>query len=703
MNDPANQNSGRSGWSRAFLILGLVTFGLSQTAFRLVENNMEWFWGDRILFCWIFLWVQVVPYVAFLLLDILASRLFKRELPFRIWRAILITLVMLSLLRQFEVLHAEYYQRIMRLLPGAGAFAYSVCGALAFFIGVRSRKVLPQYLILVGIFSVLFTLIFVKTTILKPAWNPPQSTVASNKNAPPVFFVVFDELSYEVLLKEGSLDEVSFPHFAELARDSVWFSNATTNHWGTIGAIPAMLTGFATAPPDKPTIFEKLSGQYRVHLVETEMGIEQWLRTGNTRNVSYFGGKASILRNHPLTCGRYVYQLLLDSGFLDPRSSTSHVPFSPAYHLTLAPELADFLGTIRAGQAGGQFSFWHLSLPHSPFMFSASGMRLSGSDQNFDHEPTGFGATWSKYREQTRYADRILGVILERMKQEGLYDRSILVVTSDHGARVWDDLYHHLDLIAHVPLIIHAPGMAAAMSDRDVQHMDLTPTLLQLIGGATLFRSSDFDGVSAFSAEQPSRSKVLHVDTEGLGDVSFTLDPVTHQWNLSKYQPSKDSQNLGLGGTLAAAGTTLQMQSTFSATQVINDLLESKDMNQEFLTIHLQRHFPREVSDSQVSTLRENLVGLQSLPDAPSANFRRGIAYFFLALSETQRLAAGKSENIDQTNQHWKLAIENLRKAKNLEAGLAPELEQVLRKADTDHNGFLNSAELTSIIKTRTQ
>ena len=77
------------------------------------------------------------------------------------------------------------------------------------------------------------------------------------------------------------------------------------------------------------------------------------------------------------------------------------------------------------------------------------------------------------------------------------------------------------------------------------------------------------------------------------------------------------------------------------------------------------------------------------------------MAYFFLALSETQRLAAGKTADVDQTNQHWKLAIENFRKAKNLEAGLAQEIEGFLHKADADHNGSLNSAELASIIRSR--
>lgn len=63
MTTPTTKDTATVGWSRALLLLGLVTFGLSQTAFRLVENNTEWFWGDRTLFVWILLWVLSRPFV----------------------------------------------------------------------------------------------------------------------------------------------------------------------------------------------------------------------------------------------------------------------------------------------------------------------------------------------------------------------------------------------------------------------------------------------------------------------------------------------------------------------------------------------------------------------------------------------------------------------------------------------------------------
>ena len=45
------------------------------------------------------------------------------------------------------------------------------------------------------------------------------------------------------MLKDGKLDEKTFPNIASLAGDSAWFTNATTNNAGTIIAIPTILTG----------------------------------------------------------------------------------------------------------------------------------------------------------------------------------------------------------------------------------------------------------------------------------------------------------------------------------------------------------------------------------------------------------------------------------------------------------------------------
>jgi arylsulfatase A-like enzyme len=87
-------------------------------------------------------------------------------------------------------------------------------------------------------------------------------------------------------------------------------------------------------------------------------------------------------------------------------------------------------------------------------------------------------------------ADRVMGGMLEALRDDGILDRAILVVLSDHGDDLWDhderwspghghSLYQEL---LHVPLIIRAPGLAASGKriKTPVSLLDVLPTLLAM-------------------------------------------------------------------------------------------------------------------------------------------------------------------------------------------------------------------------------
>ncbi|MCI0407578.1 MAG: sulfatase, partial [Acidobacteria bacterium] len=89
-------------------------------------------------------------------------------------------------------------------------------------------------------------------------------------------------------------------------------------------------------------------------------------------------------------------------------------------------------------------------------------------------------------------ADLVMGRMLDQLQQEGILDRAILVVLSDHGDDLWDhddywspghghSLYQEL---LHVPLIVRAPGLAMAGGRirTPVSLLDVLPTLLALEG-----------------------------------------------------------------------------------------------------------------------------------------------------------------------------------------------------------------------------
>jgi arylsulfatase A-like enzyme len=90
------------------------------------------------------------------------------------------------------------------------------------------------------------------------------------------------------------------------------------------------------------------------------------------------------------------------------------------------------------------------------------------------------------------YADRAIGGMLESLEREGVLDKSLLVILSDHGEDLWDhdevlspghghSLYQEMLL---VPLLVRAPGLVRPRSriHTPVSLLDVLPTLREIAG-----------------------------------------------------------------------------------------------------------------------------------------------------------------------------------------------------------------------------
>lgn len=100
------------------------------------------------------------------------------------------------------------------------------------------------------------------------------------------------------------------------------------------------------------------------------------------------------------------------------------------------------------------------------------------------------------YRASLRTADDFLGEVLAALERSGRADRTIVVVTSDHGEELFErgaighahQLYEEL---VHVPLLVRTPGGAPRRVSDVVSIADIAPTLRELCAlrpsGATPF------------------------------------------------------------------------------------------------------------------------------------------------------------------------------------------------------------------------
>jgi tetratricopeptide (TPR) repeat protein len=130
----------------------------------------------------------------------------------------------------------------------------------------------------------------------------------------------------------------------------------------------------------------------------------------------------------------------------------------------IAEHWLDTIGTTRA------FLFLHLYEPHKPYT-----------------PPERF-AQYAPYDGEIAYADEIIGRLVKYLKSHQLYDRSTIILLSDHGEGLGDhgEQEHGLfvyDEAIHVPLIIKQEsntGGGRRIPDL-VQHIDIVPTVLDLV------------------------------------------------------------------------------------------------------------------------------------------------------------------------------------------------------------------------------
>jgi arylsulfatase A-like enzyme len=110
----------------------------------------------------------------------------------------------------------------------------------------------------------------------------------------------------------------------------------------------------------------------------------------------------------------------------------------------------------------------------------------------------------SQYDGGIAYMDAALGTLMEQLKQRGLFENTLLIITADHGEAFGERaiIGHALSVYqdeVHVPLLIKYPGQSAPVrNDAFVSLTDLAPTILSVLGyapprnmqGSDLSRSS---------------------------------------------------------------------------------------------------------------------------------------------------------------------------------------------------------------------
>jgi choline-sulfatase len=107
----------------------------------------------------------------------------------------------------------------------------------------------------------------------------------------------------------------------------------------------------------------------------------------------------------------------------------------------------------------------------------------------FDCPEGAFRAIQSTYMGMCSKVDTLMGRLVQALKDAGLWDETVVVLTSDHGdyagqyglPEKWDA--HFADCLTHVPMILAGGGLPEGRTvDSLTSHVDLAPTLCELTG-----------------------------------------------------------------------------------------------------------------------------------------------------------------------------------------------------------------------------
>ena len=310
--------------------------------------------------------------------------------------------------------------------------------------------------------------------------------------------VMFDEFSTISLLDEhGDIDAVRYPSFARLAHDSTWFANDTASVDETGRAVETILTGnmperhrpatFASNPQSLFTLLEPWG--YRMNASEEVTSVCP------TRLCPHNHPKSRRFILHQLAHGR------------------------PA-------RFERWVRSIRPSRQPTLF-FKHALLPHVPLRYLPSGRHyqsrahelIPGVVQVF-RDRWLIDQAYQRHLLQVGFTDRLLGSLLRRLRDTGLYDRALIVVTADNGESFGGVGNRHqinsrnAGDIALTPLFIKRPFQRRGrIVRRHVRTVDVLPTIAHLLDRRVPWRTQGLPALGPRARRIPR--SVLMVQRSG--------------------------------------------------------------------------------------------------------------------------------------------------------------------------------------------
>ena len=445
-------------------------------------------------------------------------------------QAILAGLIVLTILKQTFVVPARPSVALAALVGAAAAAAIRRLAPVRTFATLLASAVL------------IAPAVFLLKPDVKRILTPQREVMAIEgvqpTASPPVVVVVFDQFQLGALLdRQAKIDRATFPNFAALADDAIWFRNATAVAEYTTYALPALLTGNRPSQGLPPTaaehpanLFTLLGGHYGLHVQEPLTGLCPETLCP-VEAPGFLASLAAVLQD--LTIAYLTVALPeelaaplppVNQSWKDFAGSGANAHVGARWRQERSGDRRRTFDEFVAGidrTATPTLHFAHVLLPHEPFLYLPTGQQFTFYRRTIGLRKEEWNADrWAaalnhhRYLLQVGFVDEVLGRLVARLRDVGIYDEALIVVTADHGCSLRPGHPFRAPSsstfadVAAVPLFLKMPAQAqGSVVDANVEVIDVVPTLAAALG-IDLPWSSDGSNVLD-PKHEPRPSKVL--------------------------------------------------------------------------------------------------------------------------------------------------------------------------------------------------
>jgi arylsulfatase A-like enzyme len=322
----------------------------------------------------------------------------------------------------------------------------------------------------------------------------PVSSAATSASAPPLVSRPAEPLNVILLTIDSLRTDVPWlgygraiaPNLTALARESVVYERAYSASSTTAKSVATMLSGrFASTLYRDRRFFTRYAASNRFL---AEILGERKIRTVAWHGHLYFGRGSGF-----------------EQGF-DEWRLVPGIKFDAETDNEVTSDKMTALGLELLGagaNTSGQFFAWaHYMDPHDQYLRHAGAPEFGKKARD-------------RYDSEIWFTDHHLGKLLDWARTQPWWKRTAVIVTADHGEAFGEhEMYKHAfelwEVLVRVPLLVYAPGVKVRHIEPRRSHIDLAPTVLELMGVAP---PSDFQGRSLvpelYGATPESREPIL--------------------------------------------------------------------------------------------------------------------------------------------------------------------------------------------------